>query len=319
MIKRGEIDSAITQTSILNKDFDNNANILNKTNLDVYRIGRFTRNVATNNFWNICVIGSGVQKVLPKDTKTKEPQKITKSEIGFLDLINTPDTPSHCGLILESVLDVIISSHSMNCYCLETAFTTLFPNNYDRVNDNVTTLESPYIYVCANLELFRFKPTIPTADYLDLNHYIYLAKQYGIENYFRMTQYCLKIKYPCIELVKESDQFWICSSQPRTFYKIHVDGLLYTSREMEYFERDFDYSRLWIDAKMRNNISNIFGPSVRGTSRPNTSHLPRISHASSSSWKHAIGVPTNTNQQTAGIHQKSVTMSYYCLKLDSVA
>ena len=50
MIKRGEIDSAITQTSILNKDFDNNANILNKTNLDVHRIGRFTRNVATNNF-----------------------------------------------------------------------------------------------------------------------------------------------------------------------------------------------------------------------------------------------------------------------------
>ena len=74
---------------------------------------------------------------------------------------------------------------------------------------------------------------------------------------------------------------------------------------MEYFERDFDYSRLWIGAKMRNNISNIFGPSVRGTPRPNTSHLPRISHASSSSWKHAIGVPTNTNQQTAGIHKKA--------------
>ena len=76
MIKRGETDSAITQTSILNKDFDSNTNILNKTNLDVHRIGRFTRNVATNNFWNICVIGNRVQKVLPKDTKTKEPKKI---------------------------------------------------------------------------------------------------------------------------------------------------------------------------------------------------------------------------------------------------
>ena len=319
MIKRGEIDSAITQTSILSKDYnigDNNNNILNKINLDVHRIGRFTRNVATNDFWNICSIGCGVQKVLPKDTKTKEPKKITKSEIGFLDLINTPDTPRHCGLIVESVLDVIISTHSMLCPSLEAAFTTLYPNNFHRIDNNVTTLESPYIYVCANLELFRFKPSIPTADYLNHEHYIYLAKQYGIENYFRMIQYALKIKYPCIELVKESNQFWICTSEPRMFYKIHTDGLLYTSREMEYFEKDIFTSSLWIGADMRNRILNIFGPSVRGTPRPNTCHLPRISHACSSSWKHAVGIPSNTGQQTAAIHQKNVTISYYCLKLD---
>ena len=133
-----------------------------------------------------------------------------------------------------------------------------------------------------------------------------------------MTQFCLKIKYPCVELVKESNRLWICTSQPRMFYKIHVDGLLYTSREMEFFERNNNNNNnLWIGAKMRSAIPNIFGPSVRGTPRPNTCHLPRISHACSSSWKHAVGVPGNTSQQTGGIHQKNVTISYYCLKLDS--
>ena len=67
---------------------------------------------------------------------------------------------------------------------------------------------------------------------------------------------------------------------------------------------------------MRNHIPNIFGSSVRGTPRPNTCHLPRISYACSFSWKHAVGIPSNANQQTGEIHQKNVTISYYCLKLD---
>ena len=327
MIKRGEIDSAITQTSILNKDYsninnnnnnNNNNNLFNKTNLDVHRIGRYTRNVATNDFWNICAIGNGIQKVLPKDSKTKEPKKITKSEIGFLDPINTPDTPRHCGLILESVLDVIVSTYSMTCPSIEEAFMTIFSEEFEKLDNvvNISTLNSSYIYVSANFELYRFKPTIPNCSYMNKDHYVYIAKHYGIKNYFRLTQYALKIKYPCIELIKESEQFWICTSQPRTFYKIHVDGLLYTAREMEYFERDNDNNNnIWI-GKERQNICNIFGPSIRGTPRPNTSHLPRISHAISSSWKHAIGVPTNTHQQSGSIHQKNVTISYYCLKLN---
>ena len=319
MIKRGEIDSAITQTSILNKDYSNinNSNFNNKTNLDVHRIGRYTRNVATNDFWNICAIGSGIQKVLPKDSKTKEPKKITKSEIGFLDLINTPDTPRHCGLILESVVDVLISTYSMTCSSIKEAFLDLYPDNFEKVDeaaDNIWELNSQYIYVCADFELYRFKPqSIPSASYMKQNHYQYMVKSFGIQCYFRMTQYALKIKYPCIELVKESEQFWVCTSRPRIFYKIHVDGLLYTAKEMEYFEKNIA-DNLWI-GKQRQNICNIFGPSTRGTPRPNTSHLPRISHSVSSSWKHAIGIPTNTNQHKGSIYQKNLTVSYYCLKL----
>ena len=83
---------------------------------------------------------------------------------------------------------------------------------------------------------------------------------------------------------------------------------------MEYFEKDIN-KQIWI-GRDRRYISNIFGPMVRGTSRPNTCHLPRISHTCSSSWKHAVGIPTNTKQQTGSIYQKNINVSYYCLKLD---
>ena len=323
-IKRGEIDAAITQTSILNKDYNNicsdnnnndSNNIIIRNNLDVYRIGRYTRNVATNDFYNMCAISCGLQKVLPKDSKTQAPKKITKSEIGFIDLINTPDTPRHCGLILESVLDVIISTHSMTCPDIERAFRDLFPGdsgNFQRVKNVNNDLMPGYIYVCANLKLYKFKPSIPNSQYLKPHHFVYLAKQYGIENYFRMTQYALKIMYPCVELIRESNVFWVCNIDSRMFYKLHVDGLLYTPREMEYFERDdSNNQQLWI-GKNRQNICNIFGPSVRGTPRPNTCHLPRISHACSSSWKHAVGIPRNTLQKTGSLHQKNLLVSYYC-------
>ena len=323
-IKRGEIDAIITQTSVLNKDY-NNVNDMNKTNLDVHRIGRFNRNVPTNDFWNLCVISCGVQKLLPRDSKTKEPKTITKSEIGFIDLINTPDNPRNCGLILETTLDVIPSTLSLMCPDIELFFRENFPHSFEKVND-IDDDDDDNIYVSINLILFRFRRTIPTL--LCEKDYIYICRHFGVENYFRMLQYVLKIHYPCVELLKESDKFWVCNNYTKILYKIHKDGLLYTSREMEYFEEnpdtiknllpffDNDFLSLWI-GKDRKLISNIFGPSIRGTPRPNTCHLPRVSHAVSSSWKHAVGVTTNTQQGVGSIHQKNITVSYYSHKLSS--
>ena len=343
MIKRGEIDSAITQTSILNKDYSNINTIINNTtnstttnatttnnnnfhqiNIDVHRIGRFTRNVSTNDFWNMCSIACGVQKVLPKDSRIKEPKLITKSEIGFLDLVNTPDAPRNCGLILETVLDTVVSTSSMICKNIERVFReSIFPNNFEKVSGDSYEEErgdNGYIYICVNFNLFRFKPIIPHS--LKPEHLIYICINYGVENYFRMTQYALKIKYPCIELLKESDKFWICTSQTRTFYKIHTDGLLYTAKEMDYFEKNIissssSDSKIWIGENNRDKIGNIFGPTMRAIPRPNTCHLPRIAHACSSSYKHAIGIVTNTHQRAGAIHQKNMTISHYCQKIYS--
>ena len=322
MIKRGEIDSAITQTSILNKDYSNvtslpsnNNNNINTNNLDVHRIGRFTRNISTNDFWNICSIACGVQKVLPKDSRTKEPKFITNSEIGFLDIVNTPDTPRNCGLVLETVLDIIISTNSMICPNLEELLKNIiFPDaDFEKV-DNFLENDG-YTYICVNfINLFRFRPRIPAS--LRRNHRcVYAGTYYGIENYFRMTQYALKVEHPCIELLKGSDKFWICASQTRTFYKIHTDGLLYTAQEMDYFEKNLSHiNSIWIGETNRDKMPNIFGPTMRVVPRPNTCHLPRIAHACSSSYKHAVGLVTNTYQGTGDIHQKNLTVSHYCQK-----
>ena len=331
MIKRGEIDSAITQTSILNKDYNLvNSETNNKNNLDVHRIGRYTRNAATNDFCNMCGISCGLQKVLPKESKTKEPKMITKSEIGFIDLLNTPDTPRNCGLALESVVDVIVSTPNMCCEGNE--MESLFRETFDDLEfiphpENLKILDNDQ-YICANHRLYRFTLGIPKQLLSSPSSYEYLVKHYGSKNYFRMVQYVLKTQIPCIELLEQNKNFWTCFSFAKSLFKIHSDGLLYTANEMEYFEyhpdivkqelatADYDpqFISLWL-GQNRTFTPNLFGPSVRGTLRPNANHLPRVSHACSS-WKHAVGLATNTNQ-VGSLHQKTLTVSYYSFKLNA--
>ena len=351
MIRRGEIDIAITQTSILNKEYNSvyeNNDVMNKNNLDVHRIGRFTRNAATNCFCNICGIACGLQKVLPKESKTKEPKMITNSEIGFIDLLNTPDTPRNCGLVVESVIDVLISTLSMTVNSDE-IMSGILRSNFDDLQlvPNPHTLDvlfdrDTYVYICANQVLYKFILGIPKQ--LTKARRKYLISYYGSKNYFRMTQYVLKIRVPCIELIKESDSFWVCTSFPRTLYKIHNDGLLYTSKEIQSFEHDpetikgilletllfeedddeeeemmrmDDFISLWVGKNNREFIPNIFGPSIRATPKPNSTHLPRVSH-SISTMKHAVGLPNNS-RQIGSVHQRGLTAAYYCFKLDPSA
>ena len=337
MIRRGEIDIAITQTSILNKEYNpvyESNDVLSKSNLDVHRIGRFTRNAPTNSFCNLCGIACGVQKVLPKESKTKEPKFITAGEVGFIDLLNTPDTPRNCGLVLESTIDVIISTLSMTVNSERSMrvdmLTSQFPDLQPVVDPHTLSVldTSRYTYICANQVLYKFTVGVP--DGLSDDNYRYLSRHYGCKNYFRMTQYALKIRVPCIELIKESDHFWVCSSFPKTLYKIHNDGLLYTSREMLAFQHDpdtiksilandydEDFLSLWVGKNIREFAPNIFGPSIRATPKPNSTHLPRVSH-SISTLKHAVGVPNNS-RQIGSVHQRGLTAAYYCFKLDPSA
>ena len=336
MIRRGEIDIAITQTSILNKEYNSvyeNNDVMNKNNLDVHRIGRFTRNAATNCFCNICGIACGLQKVLPKESKTKEPKLITNSEIGFIDLLNTPDTPRNCGLVVESVIDVIISTLSMTVNS-DKIMSDILQSIFDDLQlvpdpHTLDVLCDKYVYICANQVLYKFMPGIPKQLLTEAREY--LISCYGSKNYFRMAQYILKIQVPCIELIKESDSFWVCSSFPRTLFKIHNDGLLYTSREIQAFEHDPEtiknilkdknvddgFLSLWVGKNNREFIPNIFGPSIRATPKPNSTHLPRVSH-SISTMKHAVGLPNNSNQ-IGSVHQRGLTAAYYCFKLDPTA
>ena len=337
MVNRGEIDVAISQTKPLNKEYvsvnEASSDVQNKKSVDVYRIGRFNKNAETNYYTNLCSISCGVTKLLPRDSKTPEPRRITRSEIGFIDLLNTTDSPRNCGLVLECVLDVIVSSPSLTVPLntdLLHLLRTCIGSEVDRVwgADTLRTLDPNTIYLCANQQLFSFPPRIPAK--LDLETYLtYVAPFYGRRNYFRMTQYVLKVRIPCIELIEESDNFWVCTSTPKSLYKVHTDGLLYTSREMEAFEEDAevverhlpaprndndthlsDFLALWIGRVNRNKIRNIFGPSVRATPVPNIYHLPRVSHACSSA-KHAIGMVNNTDV-VGSLHQKSLIESYYC-------
>ena len=333
MINRGEIDAAITQTSVLNKEYtpvnealDNN--IQTRPNVDVHRTGRFNRNADTNYYTNLCGIACGIQKVLPRDSKTVEPKHITCSEIGFIDILNTPDSPRNCGLVLETVLDVIVASFGMTMGDgILVDWLRLLISPDVRVVENPEAIQSlkdlddkQNVYVCANQTLCVFPRCIPIA--LTRDDKEYLETHYGLFNYFRMSQYILKRTIPCVELLRESDNFWVCTSTPRTMYKVHVDGLLYTTREMETFERDPDqvgrllknsgdnnFIDMWVGDELRSRMINIIGPSVRCTPRPNIHHLPRVSHSCSSA-KHAVGIVNNT-RMIGSLHQKNIIASYY--------
>jgi len=342
LVRRGEIDTAITQTSVLNKDFnvinDSSsavANLVYLNNLDVHRIGRFCRNAPSNSFASLCGISCALQKVVPKDSKTIEPKKITPSEIGLIDLLNTPDTPRNCGLVLESTVDVVISTESMTC-ANDTNMGYLIISNFpDAIivsePQNLHTLDEKYIYLCANQILYCFPAQIPYFLTVDPPALAYVTKHYGYENYYRMTQYLFKVYVPCIELIRESNNFWVCTSFPKTIYKLHKDGLLYSAKELESFEKhpdkikqylnanadnnyDKDFFSLWI-GENREFIHNIFGPSIRATPKPNCCHLPRVSHACSTS-KNFIGILNNTHN-VGNVHQKTLTAAYYAFKLNS--
>ncbi|XP_069177114.1 uncharacterized protein [Procambarus clarkii] len=120
-IRCGHIDESITQTKILSNSAsintlneNNGGNSFNNSgNNEWNKIGRFSRNYSSNSYANICLVACGLQKLLPKDSKAKEPKSTTVSEVGFIDLLNTPDTPQRCGIILEMIPDVIIASTSM--------------------------------------------------------------------------------------------------------------------------------------------------------------------------------------------------------------
>ena len=342
LINRGEIDAAITQTSVLNKEYTTVSESLDNTvqtrsNIDVYRTGRFNRNADTNYYTNLCGIACGIQKVLPRDSKTVEPRHITLSEIGFIDILNTPDSPRNCGLVLETVLDVIVASLGMTTgedMMMEWLKRLIHPDvrivQRPELIASLETMDKNNVYICANQTLYVFPIGIPVA--LSKDQYDYLTPRYGLFNYFRMIQYILKTRIPCVELLRESDNFWVCTSTPRIIYKVHADGLLYTTRELEMFERDPDqverllmdnnvrddkFPSLWIGDELRSRMANIFGPSVRCTPRPNIHHLPRVSHAASSA-KHAIGIARNT-RMIGSLHQKNITAAFYEYSADPIS
>ena len=140
-------------------------------------------------------IACGVQKLLLRDTKTKEPIIIMKSEIGFIDLTNTTNNPHNCSLISETALDVIPSTLSLICLNIEEFFRDHFPNSFEKVNDidDDDDDDDDNLCISINLNLFRFKPTVPLS--LREKDYIHMCKHFVSENYFRMLQSLLKIHY----------------------------------------------------------------------------------------------------------------------------
>ena len=349
MIKRGEIDIAISQTSILNKDYatlkssevdnDNNnkewryyyysdefgaANNKNEPvyplmgttyNLDVYRVGRFTRNAPTNSYSNICGIAFALQKVLTKDSKTKEPKYITSSEVGFIDLITTADTPKNSGLVLEGVLDTVVSSRSTTASTdseMRTILQKLYPDCREVANPNeieslIDDNNKGFQYVCANQRLYKFQKRIPNN--LSASQISYITQNFGLYNHFRFAQYALKIEIPFIELIEQTrGLFWECTSYDGNIYKLHVDGLFYSPTEfINFYHKKKGNSLLWVGYDGEK-IPNIFGPSIRITPHPNKCHLARVGHAAFSS-KNFVGTATNS-LSIGQLHQKTLTVAF---------
>ncbi|XP_069182157.1 uncharacterized protein [Procambarus clarkii] len=85
-IRCGHIDESITQTKILSNSAsintlneNNGGNSFNNSgNNEWNKIGRFSRNYSSNSYANICLVACGLQKLLPKDSKAKEPKSITE-------------------------------------------------------------------------------------------------------------------------------------------------------------------------------------------------------------------------------------------------
>ena len=326
-LKRGEIDKAISQTSNLNKDYETSTDEIHSligaiNNLDVHRIGRFSRNAPSNSFSNICNIASAAQKVLTKDSKTKEPRYITHSERGFIDLINTADTPKNCGLIVETVLDTVISTISLTAMDkMYEVLLKLFPNC-----SKITTaedmkeedLDDRFTYIIGNQSVYKIPAnTIPNNLLNNQERLAYVMEQFGKLNVFRMTQYALKITIPFIELLQyKGNLIWICNSYDKNIYKLHNDGLFYTPNEYKYFFYDapsssFPGDKIWV-GKNGDKIPNIYGPSIRLTPHPNKCHLPRVGHATYSA-KNFVGVQTNS-LSVGELHQKTVTTAFYNAK-----
>ena len=346
-LKRGEIDKAISQTSNLNKDYEPNTDELHSligavSNLDVHRIGRFNRNAPSGSFSNIFNVACSSQKVLTKDSKTKEPRYITDSERGFIDLTNTADTPKNCGLIVENVLDTIISTRRFTAMDPPTKMydilLKLFPDCKkvinEKIKDDDLSLDEQFTYILANQVLYKIPAnTIPINLLLDGTRLEYVMRQFGELNYFRMTQYALKIQIPFIELLQhKGNLLWECTSYDRNIYKLHNDGLFYSPTEFLSFYHDPPHSHpnynnnphlfsspsfnnnnndIWV-GKNGKNVPNIFGPSIRLTPHPNKCHLPRVGHATYSA-KNFVGIQTNS-LSVGELHQKTVTTAFYNAK-----
>ena len=368
-LKRGEIDKAISQTSNLNKDYESNTDEIHSligavSNADVHRIGRFNRNAPAVSFSNIFNVACSLQKVLTKDSKTKEPRYITNSERGFIDLTNTADTPKNCGLIVESVLDTIISTSRFTAVSpprkMHDILSKLFPNckkvynnppKKMKINKNLS-LDTRFTYILANQVLYKIPVnTIPNNLLSDGQRLEYVMRQFGEQNYFRMTQYALKILVPFIELLQhEGSLLWECTSYDRNIYKLHTDGLFYSPTEFltlyheppdshspppplkknprknpqssssfffnfnnsdNHHYNNNDNNNLWV-GKDGKYIPNIFGPSIRLTPHANKCHLPRVGHATYSA-KNFVGVQTNS-LSVGELHQKTVTSAFYNAK-----
>ena len=279
-LRRGEIDEAITQTRRLHK----NDETLNKNK---NKVGRFHKNVASNSFINICTAACGLQKVLPKDSKTVEPRMITDSEIGFIDLLFTPDTSQRCGTLLESTPDLIISTRSMICE-VHLHLATLFPSlREDEESGGIRII---------------------------LNHSrVYTFSEEEDEQLYVKTSYYLKCRIPCVELLRHNSRLWSCTSLSRSWYKINPNnGLLYTPKELDFSVDNDDEYPLHLAWWRNRTNNNIFGPSLASIPRPNSSHLPRVSYGVCSS-RHYAGIPDNTHS-VGEIHQKMVLKSYYTFR-----
>lgn len=319
-LRRGEIDKAISQTSNLSKDFvevggeEIHSVMGAMNNLDVHRIGRFNRNAPSNSYANICNIACSLQKVLTKDSKTKEPRYITDSERGFIDLTLTPDTQKNSGLILEAVLDTVVSTRSLTAMGnMLPTLQKLFPN-CERVADpeKLDTLDENFVYILANQDLYKVPHQIPANLLVDGFRLGYVVDKFGVRNLFRMTQYALKLVIPFIELIQHAENLlWECNSYDRNIYKLHRDGLFYSPREFLSFYQDEVESDIWV-GKNGERIPNIFGPSIRLTAHPNKCHLPRVGHASFSA-KNFVGTVKNS-LSVGELHQKTVTAAFYSAK-----
>ena len=285
-LRRGEIDEAITQTRRLHKNDEPGSIINNNRN----KVGRFHKNVASNSFVNICIAACGLQKVLPKDSKAVQPRMITDSEIGFIDLLYTPDTSQRCGILLESTPDIIVSTRSMCDANIINLLTTLFPT-LTRVEEEMNNL--PGIYILINhAHLYHFSSENET-------------KQFYVE-----TSFYLKCRVPCVELLRHTPRLWSCTSLNRSWYKINPhNGLLYTPKELDFKDDDDDIYPPHLAWWRKTRHRNIFGPSMASIPRPNSSHLPRVSYGVCSA-RHYAGIPANTHA-VGEIHQKMVLKSYY--------
>ena len=286
-LRRGEIDEAITQTRQLHK--------MDGCDGRSPKVGRYNKNVAGNSYVNMCIAACGLQKVLPKDSKAFEPRTVAESDVGFIDPLHTPDTPQRCGILLETVPDLVISSSSMCATNLLALLRQELPSLVPQ--DPSTIPDGGGGWILVN----HLHPYQVVDDKMDEEAYV------GIS-------YRLKRQIPCVELLHHDSKFWSCTSLSRMWYKIGTNGLLYTPKELD-FAPTVDHPAELQWWAPRETLPNLTGPSLAGVARPNAVHLPRVSNACCA-MRHYAG-PSHNSHATGEVHQKTVLACHYTFREQS--